>query len=189
MPQREDVVSGLAQEEVEKLSALWAVLETVEPGDVLVVQAYGDPHSGCLGEMLLAYLKGRGGRAVVVDGYIRDWPRVEQLGLPVWCRGTTPNYASQGRLYPWAYNVPIACSDVLVLPGDIVIADDDGVVVVPRNVAPIVIERTAEHDAWEEFSRMRLAEGGALSTYYPLSEAGRAEYEEWRASRPDRPPS
>lgn len=180
MPQREDVASGLNQEYGEKRSALWAVLETVQPGDVLTVQAYADPETGCLGEMLLSYFKGRGGGALVVDGYLRDWPRVQTLDLAIWARGTTPNYASQGDLYPWAYNAPIACGGVLVLPGDIVIADDDGAVLVPARLAPILLQRTLEHEEWESFSRLMLAQGGALQTYYPLSEQGRREFETWR---------
>ncbi len=180
MPQREDVASGFAQESIEKFSALWAVLEVIQPGDVLAIQAYGDPYTGCLGEMLITYFKGRGGAGIVVDGCIRDWPRVEEIGVPLWTRGFTPNYASQAGLFPWAYNVPIACSRVLVLPGDIMIADDDGAVLVPAKLAPTVLRRTLEHEDWESFSRIKLAEGGALQTYYPLSEQGRREYEEWR---------
>lgn len=180
MPQREDIASGLQQEHGEKLSALWAVLETVQPGDVLVVQAYGDPYTGCFGEMLITYYKGRGGAGIVVDGCIRDWPRVQHIGLPIWTTGFTPNYASQSTLFPWAYNVPISCSRVLILPGDIMIADDDGAVCVPAKLAPMVLKQTLEHEDWESFSRIRLAEGGALSRYYPLDEEGRKEYETWR---------
>lgn len=183
MPQREDVASGLNQEYAEQHSALWTVLETVESGDVLAVQAGADPGTGCLGEMLLSYFVGRGGGGIVVDGYIRDWPRVRALDVALWTRGTTPHYASQGDLYPWAYNVPIACGGVLVLPGDIIIADDDGAVLVPAKIAPIILQSTLEHEDWETFSRMRLAEGGALKTYYPLSPEGRLEYERWKARR------
>jgi regulator of RNase E activity RraA len=180
MPQRDDVATGVAQEHVEKFSALWAVFETVEAGDVLVVQAFGDPYTGCMGDMLTTYFKGRGGIGIVVDGCIRDWPKVRQLGVPVWTRGFTPNYASQTHLFPWAYNVPIACSQVLVLPGDIIIADDDGAVLVPTQLAPLVLERTLEHEEWEVFSRIKLSEGGSLRKYYPLSEEGQREYEEWK---------
>src|SRR5919198_3208186 len=160
MPQREDVASCLAQEHVEKVSALWAVFETVQPGDILAVQAFGDPYTGCMGEMLITYFKGRGGIGIVVDGCIRDWPRVQQIGVPVWTRGFTPNYASQATLFPWAYNVPIACSRVLVLPGDIIIADDDGAVCIPVKMAPQFAQHTLEHEDWETFSRMKLAQGG-----------------------------
>jgi len=157
MPRREDVVSG-SDEDAEKHSALWAVFDDIQPGDVLVVQAYGDVHTGCLGEMLLASLQGLGGVGAVVDGSIRDWPEVAKLGIPVWSRGVTPNFASQASLFPWAYDVPIACSGVLVLPGDVVIADADGVVVVPRTLAPTVLEASRERQDWEE--------GEWLSTRY-----------------------
>jgi len=180
MPQREDIASGLGQELTEKRSALWSVFETVEKGDVLVIQAWNDPYTGCVGEMLTTYFKGRGGIGMVVDGCVRDWPNIQQIGLPMWTRGVTPNYASQSKLFPWAYNVPVALNFVLVLPGDIIIADDDGAVMVPAKMAPIVAEQTLEHEEWEVFSRMKLSEGGALSKYYPLNEEGWAEYEAWR---------
>src|SRR5262245_24216708 len=168
MPQREDVASGMAQEHVEKVSALWAVFDTVQPGDVLAVQAFGDPYTGCMGEMLITYFKGRGGIGIVVDGCIRDWPRVREIGVPLWTRGFTPNYASQASLFPWAYNVPIACSRVLVLPGDLVIADDDGAVLVPIRVAPALLKQTMGHEDWDAFSRQRLAMGAWRGTYYEL---------------------
>ena len=156
------------------------MLETVQPGDMLAIQSYGDPYTGCQGEMLITYFKARGGVGIVVDGYIRDWPRVQQIGLPLWVRGYTPNYASQASLFPWAYNVPIACSRVLVLSGEIVIADDDGAVVIPRQIAPQIVQQKLEHEDWESFSRMKMQQGGALGKYYPLNEEGRQEYELWR---------
>ena len=75
---------------------------------------------------------------------------------------------------------PIACGGVLVMPGDIIIADDDGAVVVPLAVAPQLVERAGAHHEWEEFSRRRLSEGGDLRKYYPLNEEARAEYEAWK---------
>lgn len=182
MPQREDIASGVQQEYSERESALWHVFDATQPGDILSVQAWGDPYTGCLGEMLITYFEGKGGVGIVVDGYIRDWPKVEQIGTPIWCRGCTPHYASQGDLYPWAYNVPIALARVLVLPGDIIIADDDGVVAVPAKLATRLLEVSLHHEDWEEFSRMRLAEGGSIWDYYPLSEKGQKEFEEWRSS-------
>jgi regulator of RNase E activity RraA len=183
MPQREDIASGMGQENIEKVSALWAVFETVESGDILVVQAFGDRYTGCMGEMLATYFRGRGGVGIVVDGCVRDWPNIQQLNVPLWTVGFTPNYASQSRLFPWAYNVPVACAGVLVLPGDIIIADDDGAVCVPKQLAPEVARATLEHEEWEVFSRMKLAEGGALRKYYPLNDEGWAEYEAWRAQQ------
>lgn len=187
MPRREDLVwglaSGAAEEHVEKHTALWAVFETVEPGDVLAVQAFGDAYTGCMGEMLITYFKGRGGAGIVVDGCIRDWPQVREIGTPLWTRGFTPNFASQGSLFPWAYNVPVALSGVLVMPGDIMIADDDGAVLVPQGMAAMVLAQTREHEDWEEFSRIKLAQGGSIRRYYPLDEVGQAEYEAWRKNR------
>jgi regulator of RNase E activity RraA len=180
MPQREDVATGLEQEHSEKFSALWAVFETVQAGDVLAIQAYGDPYTGCLGEMLVSYFKARGGAGIVVDGYVRDAPKLKNMGVPMWVRGYTPNYASQSTLFPWAYNVPIACSRVLVLPGDIMIADDDGAVIVPRQIAKQFADATVSHEDWESFSRLRIKEGGALGKYYPLNDEAQQEYEQWR---------
>jgi len=183
MPKREDVMAGIAlnvpEEQLEKATALWAVFETVAPGDVLAVQAYGDMNTGCMGEMLITYFKGRGGAGIVVDGCIRDWPRVQEIGTPLWTAGFTPNYASQGPYLPWAYNVPVALNRVLAIPGDIMIADDDGAVVVPAAMADMVAEHTIRHEDWEEFSRMKLAEGGSLKRYYPLDDTGQAKYETW----------
>jgi regulator of RNase E activity RraA len=180
MPQREDIASGVAQEYVERSTALWAVLEEIQPGDVLVVQAYGSAFTGCFGDMLVRYFERKGGVGIVVDGRIRDSPRVSQLGVPIWCTGTTPHYASQAELFPWAYHVPVAVGGVLALPGDLVVADDDGAVVVPRRKAPDVIESARDHEEWEKFSRSRLEEGARLSEYYPLTPDTRAEFETWR---------
>ncbi|MFJ8057405.1 ribonuclease activity regulator RraA [Streptomyces sp. NPDC096142] len=180
MPQREDVASGLGQEYVERDTALWAVLETVQPGDVLVVQAWGSSFTGCFGDMLVRYFKRRGGAGIVVDGRIRDAARVRQLGVPIWCTGTTPHYASQTDLFPWAYDVPVAAGGVLCLPGDVVVADDDGAVIVPAGKALELIQDAEDHEDWESFSRMRLEQGARLSDYYPLSSNSRAEYETWR---------
>jgi regulator of RNase E activity RraA len=183
MPQREDVASGLAQEYVERSTALWAVLEAVQPGDVLVVQAYGSAFTGCLGDMLVRYFRRKGGAGIVVDGRIRDAPRVRQLGVPIWCTGTTPHYASQSELFPWAYDVPVAAGGVLTLPGDLVVADDDGAVVVPTAKAQQVVDSAMDHEQWEEFSRLRIDQGARLSDYYPLTPDSREEYEQWRATR------
>jgi len=180
MPQREDVADGAAQEYSEKFSALWAVFDHVQAGDVLAIQAFGDPYTGCLGEMLITYFQAQGGVGIVVDGYVRDAPKLKNIDLPLWVRGFTPNYASQTGLFPWGYNVPIACSRVLVLPGDIMIADDDGAVVIPRQIAPQLVDETLAHEDWESFSRAKIKAGGTLKKYYPLDDEARVEYEQWR---------
>ena len=99
MPQREDIASGLGQEQTEKRSALWSVFDSVEPGDVIVVQAWADPYTGCRGDMLTTYFKGRGGIGVVVDGCVRDWPKIQKLDVPMWTVGVTPKPQNPIALY------------------------------------------------------------------------------------------
>jgi regulator of RNase E activity RraA len=183
MPQREDIASGTGEEYIERRTALWAVFDATEPGDVLVIQAWGATHTGCVGEMLVRYFGGRGGAGIVVDGRTRDSGKTRDLPVPLWTTGSTPHYASQTELFPWAYDVPVAVGQALVMPGDLIVADDDGAVVVPQALAEQVLELASRHEDWEEFSRERLAAGGALSKYYPLDEDARAEYEEWRSLR------
>jgi regulator of RNase E activity RraA len=161
------------------------VLYHTQPGDIVVVDARGHMGSGVFGEMMLTYFMGRGGIGAVIDGCIRDYPKAKELGLGLWLRGTTPNFHTQTDLVPFAVNVPIACADTLVMPGDLIVADDDGAVVVPAKLASALLERASTHAEWEEFSRMRLAEGGDLRKYYPLSDEARSEYEAWRRARQD----
>ena len=156
------------------------VLYHTQPGDVVVVDARGDMGSGIFGEMMLTYFKGKGGIGVVINGCIRDYPKAKDLGLGLWLQGTTPNFHTQTALFPFAVNVPIGVNNVLVMPGDIIIADDDGAVVVPISLAPQLLERASAHAEWEEFSRLRLSEGGELRRYYPLSPEAQAEYEAWK---------
>jgi len=155
------------------------VLYHVQEGDVVVVDARGDMSSGVFGDMMSTYFRGRGGAGIVIDGCMRDRPNVEKLDLSLWLRGWTPNYHVQTSIYPNAVNVPIACGGVTVIPGDIIVADDDGVVVLPVAMAAKVIEESQTHHDWEEFSRAKLMEGGSLQRYYPLHDDARAEYDDW----------
>lgn len=186
MPMREDIYGGGEYVGPERQLHRHALYHT-QPGDIVVVDARGDMTSGVFGEMMLTYFRGRGGLAAVVDGCIRDFPKAKELGLGLWLRGTTPNYHTQTNIFPFAVNVPIACGGVLVMPGDIIIADDDGAVVVPSGLAPQLLQAASAHAEWEDFSRMRLAEGGDLRKYYPLSDEARAEYEAWRRTQRPRP--
>jgi regulator of RNase E activity RraA len=182
MPKREDLYGVDEYADPEKQLHRHVLYHT-QPGDIVVVDARGDLGSGVFGEMMLTYFKGRGGAGVVIDGCIRDYPKAKDLGLGLWLRGVTPNFHTQTNLFPFAVNVPIACNNVLVMPGDIIVADDDGVVVVPIKLAPQLLEKASEHAEWEDFSRMRLAQGGDLRKYYPLSAEARVEYEEWRKAQ------
>ena len=183
MPKREDQYAVDEYADPEKQLHRHALYHT-QPGDIIVVDARGDLHSGVFGEMMLTFFMGRGGIGAVIDGCIRDFPQVlKDLDIGLWLRGTTPNFHTQTNIVPFAVNVPIACGNTLVMPGDIIVADDDGATVVPAQLAPELTEKAQAHAEWEDFSRMKLAEGGHLRKYYPLSEEARAEYEAWRAEQ------
>ena len=182
MPQREDQYSADEYDDPEVQLHRHCLYHT-QPGDVVVVDARGSMTSGVFGEMMLTYFLGRGGVGAVIDGCIRDFPSASQLGVGLWLRGTTPNFHTQTTIFPFAVNVPIACGDTLVMPGDIIVADDDGAVVVPQQLAAQLADDAGEHDEWEEFARERLREGGDLRRYYPLIDAARPEYEEWKRGR------
>jgi regulator of RNase E activity RraA len=183
MPKREDIYGEDEYTDPER-QLHRHVLYHAQAGDIVVVDARGDMTAGIFGEMMLTYFKGRGGKGVVIDGCIRDYPHAKELGLGLWLRGVTPNFHTQTNLFPYAVNVPVAMNNVLVMPGDIIVADDDGAVVVPVGMAEKVIERASSHHEWEDFSRIRLSEGGDLRRYYPLSDAARPEYEAWREKNP-----
>ena len=159
------------------------VLYQSQAGDVVVVDARGELSSGVFGEMMMTFFKGKGGAGVVIDGCLRDISEIRKLGLGLWIKGVTPNFHTQTVQFPAAINIPIACGGALVMPGDIIVADDDGAVVVPAAVAPQLLEKAGEHVEWEEFSRLRLSQGGDLRKYYPLNEEARAEYEAWKRQR------
>ncbi len=182
LPIREDQYSDDEYSDREKQLHRHALYHT-QPGDIVVVDARADLRSGVFGEMMLTYFTGRGGAGVVVDGAIRDFPKAKGLGIGMWLRGTTPNYHTQTGIFPFAVNVPIACGGRLVMPGDIIVADDDGAIVVPVALAPALLERASVHHDWEEFARMRLGQGGDLRVYYPLSDEAVPEYEAWKAAR------
>ena len=182
LPKREDLYNVDEYAHPEKQMHRHALYHT-EPGDVVVVDARSDMSSGVFGDMMLTYFKGRGGIGVFVDGCIRDFPKVQKLGLGLWTRGVTPNYHTQTNIFPYAVNVPIACGGTVVMPGDIIIADDDGTVVVPIALAPKLALVANQHSEWEDFSRMKLEQGGDLRRYYPLSDDARKEYEEWKKNQ------
>lgn len=186
LPKREDLYGDGEYNDPEK-QLHRHVLYAAEAGDVVVVDARGDMTAGIFGEMMMTYFKGRGGAGIVIDGCIRDYPGQIELDMPMWIRGLTPNFHTQTGLMPFDFNCPIACGGVTVLPGDIIVADDDGAVCVPAALAERVIALASEHHEWEDFAKHMLSQGGALQRYYPLHEDARAEYEAWRKLNPLKP--
>jgi regulator of RNase E activity RraA len=178
MPKREDVF-GADEYEQPELQLHRHVLYHTQPGDMVVVDARGDLRSGIFGEMMLTYFRGKGGVGVVIDGCIRDFGHAKHIDLGLWITGVTPNFHAQTDIMPFGVNVPIACGGAFVMPGDIIVADDDGAVVVPVKLAPELIREASKHHEWEEFSKLMLEKGGDLRRYYPLSEAAQPEFQDW----------
>ncbi|MHA3977480.1 ribonuclease activity regulator RraA [Halovulum sp. GXIMD14794] len=182
MPIREDVYEDSEYKDPESQLHRHALYHA-QSGDVVVVDARGKMDSGVFGEMMMTYLHGRGGLGVIIDGCLRDWPNIQEIDIGCWIKGVTPNYHTQRSIFPYAVNVPIACGECYVAPGDIIIADDDGAVVVPIGHVDKLLGRAKGHVEWEEFSRQKLSEGGDLRRYYPMREGtdAWAEYEAWKA--------
>ncbi|MFO7546421.1 MAG: hypothetical protein R6W77_13090 [Trueperaceae bacterium] len=161
-----------------------AIVERIGPGEVVVIDASGDTRAGSLGDILARRLQERGAAGIVTDGALRDVSRLAELNLPAFAAGRAPNPSLVAH-HPVDIDVPIGCGGVLVEPGDAVVGDDDGVVVIP---ADLVIEVAA--DAWaqerQEAFVYRLVEAGArTSDVYPMNEETRRAYEAWTETHPD----
>src|SRR5258705_4381861 len=120
-------------------------LDVLEPGDVVIVDAGGSTQYAVLGELISTKAKHRGAAGFVVDGLVRDLPSIQELDFPVFARGTTPI----GPLHrgPGEINYAICCGGVVVNPGDIVVGDAMGVVIIPEGIAAKLLERLKSHDA------------------------------------------
>jgi RraA family protein len=118
-------------------------LDVIEPGDVIVVDAGGSRLNAVLGDLISTKARHRGAAGFVVDGLIRDLPAISDLDFPVFARGTSPI----GPLHrgPGEINYAVCCGGVVVNPGDVVMADAMGIVIVPRDIAPELLERLASH--------------------------------------------
>ncbi len=134
-------------------------IDSLKPGEVLV---FSRGEWAIWGELLSTAAKWRGAHGVIVDGYSRDTKGILDLGFPVFCRGVHPA-DSMGRLDVDAYDVPITCAGVDVAPGDLVLADRDGVVIVPRRLADTAVAKAEEKVQGEDTVRDKLAEGMSLS--------------------------
>lgn len=157
-------------------------VESAPPGSVLVVDTHGLDVSGTFGDILVARLIVRGVAGVVSDGPMRDVAEIARMALPVFARGNAapPSYASMIAIDA---QLPVACGGVAVFPGDLVVGDADGVVVVPRDIAAEVMRDAAEQDRMEAFLRRKVEAGASIDGVYPPDDATRAEYQTWRQAR------
>jgi regulator of RNase E activity RraA/2-keto-4-pentenoate hydratase/2-oxohepta-3-ene-1,7-dioic acid hydratase in catechol pathway len=164
------------------LNAQKRAVEQVRPGEILVIEARGDPTAGTVGDILALRAQVRGAAGIVTDGAIRDSQALRAMDLPVYYGATHP--AVLGRRHvPWEVNTAIACAGVTVLPGDIVVGDGDGVIVIPAHLAMEVAQDAAEQELQEEFAAAMVARGESVDGLYPLGKRWQAAYEGWLAAR------
>ncbi|MBL8215374.1 MAG: RraA family protein [Bryobacterales bacterium] len=136
-------------------------IDSLLPGEVAVIGTQKSARNAPWGELLSTAAKARGARGAVVDGLIRDVMKIEELGFPVFAAGIKP-VDSMGRGVVTAYNVPVECGEVIVNPGDLIFADYDGVIAIPGNIVPKVVEMAADKVKREDGSRAELMAGGYL---------------------------
>jgi len=155
-------------------------VESVGPGDVLVIDARGDTRAAMLGNILATRIAKRGAAGIVTDGAFRDTPSIQAIDLPTYAGGQSPDLSTAIH-HPSEINVPIACGGVAVLPGDVIVGDGEGVLVLPRGVAESVIRAAFEQEQREAFILEKIQAGSSILGVYPPDEATLREYEAWRA--------
>jgi regulator of RNase E activity RraA len=177
LPLREDL--SAAQE---TMNAQKRAIEAIRPGEVLVIEARGESTAGTIGDILALRAQVRGAAGLVTDGAIRDSRALTGLDIPVYHAAVHP--AVLGRRHvPWETGVTVACAGVTIQPGDLLVGDADGVVVLPPAIAAEVLAEALEQERQEEFVASRVAAGESIDGLFPLPESRRPEYEAWR----DRP--
>ncbi|BCJ40847.1 4-carboxy-4-hydroxy-2-oxoadipate aldolase/oxaloacetate decarboxylase [Actinoplanes ianthinogenes] len=154
-----------------------AAVETVRPGDIVVVTTTSPSTDGMLGELLATSLAAHGAVGVILDAGVRDVAELREMGFPVWARAISPQGTVKAS--PGSVNVPVVAGGQPINPGDAVVADDDGIVVVPRDRVGATLEAARKRTANEAAKRDRLAAGElGVDMYHlrPLLEQLGVEY-------------
>jgi regulator of RNase E activity RraA len=174
LPTRADIVE--AQRAGRLPNAQRRALDEPQPGDVLVIDARGVTDAAVLGDVLCTRFKAAGGIAVVTDGCVRDLPGLTKLEFPIFAAGV--HAATFGnRHVAIDLGLPVACGGVLVMPGDAIVGDEEGVVVVPAALEQQVAELARLQDDMDNFSIGKITSGVPLQRAFPLDSELRAEFE------------
>ncbi|HEX5500779.1 MAG TPA: hypothetical protein VFX03_16200 [Thermomicrobiales bacterium] len=151
------------------------LIESVEPGDIVCVDALGVPTAGIIGDILAARLRGRGAAAAIIHGAVRDSPFIAEVGLPVFAAAVHPSHSGRD-LIAVDHDRPIDMGGAQVLPGDVILADDEGAVAMPLDLAEYIAAHGPDKELLEEWIRGKVAAGGSVHDYYPPSPEKGAEY-------------
>lgn len=166
------------------MNAQKRAIDGISPGEVLVIEARGEPNAGTIGDILALRLQRRGGVGVVTDGAVRDLAAIQAMDLPVYCAGGHAAVLGE-RHVPMDADLPITCAGVLVMPGDILRGDADGAIVIPRGLAADVARAAVEQELEERFISERVNAGEPVDGLYPLGDRWRQEFEQWKERSAD----
>lgn len=151
-------------------------VESIGIGEVLVIDARGETRAAALGHILCTRLRARGVAGVVTDGAFRDSPSIRAMQFPAYARGAHATSSSVIH-HPVDFQVPIGCGGVMVLPGDIIVGDDEGVVVIPVAVADEVAQSAVARDRLESWLQQKVDAGASIRGTYPPNAETLAEYQ------------
>ncbi len=158
-------------------------IERCPPGAVLVIDTRGDAKAASAGSILVTRLKVRGCAGIVTDGGFRDSPEMAEMDFPIYHSRPSPP-TNLTRLQAVDVDVPIGCADTPVWPGDVVVGDGEGVVVIPANLADEIASEAVEMTSFEDFVTERVLAGQSIiGLYPPTREDTRAAFAAWRAER------
>ena len=181
LPAREDLDHNLVFDNSKDPQRL--AIESVGPRDVLVIDARGDQRAGTMGNILATRMVARGAAGIVTDGCYRDSPAIAEMDIPAYA--CSPHAATNKTIHhPVDCQLPVACGGVAVFPGDILVGDDEGVVVIPRYLADEVALAAARQEHKEDFILSKIQGGAPLSGTYPADESTDAEYEAYCRDNP-----